>query len=375
MALPDAQAVIAALETAARELGFSELGVAHLDLDADIAHLDRWLALGHQGEMDWLATRRDLRAQPAQLHPGTISIISVRMDYLPESPAAAAAVLAQPEQAYISRYALGRDYHKLMRKRLSRLGEALTALVGPNGHRVFCDSAPVLEKALARNAGLGWIGKNTLLLKREAGSFFFLGELYTDARLPPGPVRAAAGDCGRCQACLKVCPTQAFTGPYQLDARRCISYLTIEHRGAIPLDLRAAIGNRIFGCDDCQLVCPWNRYARLSTLPDFAPRHGLDRVDLLALWQWTEADWLQRSEGMPLRRTGWQGWRRNLAVALGNAPFDPAILIALDSARPGADALVAEHIDWALAAQRQKGQTPTAASTARAVAANAAKPG
>lgn len=302
--------------------------------------------------MSYLSRHRDLRARPETLQPGLIRVISVRLPYLPEA-ADAAAVLADGHRAYISRYALGRDYHKLMRKRLVRLAEALSEQVGPMGYRVCCDSAPVLEKALARDAGLGWIGKNTLLLTRDAGSWFFLGEILTDAPLPVSPPNTGAQPgCGGCQACLRVCPTGAFTGPWQLDARRCISYLTIEQRGAIPETLRPLIGNRIFGCDDCQLVCPWNRHAQPSREADFAPRHGLDQPTLLSLWAWTESEWRERTEGMALRRAGWSGWRRNLAVALGNAPADPAIRAALDAARgQEPDDMVAEHIDWAL--QRQ----------------------
>jgi epoxyqueuosine reductase len=348
--------VMEALPSQAHALGFDAVGVAHLTLDDDLAHLQGYLQAGRHGEMDYLARNVGLRADPAALHPGTVSVLSLRMAYLPESVTAARAALADSRQGYISRYALGRDYHKRMRRQLMRLADWLAGAVAPHGHRVFCDSAPVLEKALARNAGLGWIGKNTLLLHRDAGSFFFLGEIYTDLRLPAGPMTAPVNECGRCRACLTVCPTQAFVGPYQLDARRCISYLTIEQRGPIPVPLRQAVGNRIFGCDDCQLVCPWNRYARVVDDPDFQPRHGLDHVSLLALWAWDEATWRRRTEGMPLRRAGWSGWRRNLAVALGNSPPDPDVVAALSAAAPVAGALVAEHIAWALDLQAQKAQ-------------------
>lgn len=357
MAPTDASALLNWLGHESRAHGFAAFGIAGVQLDEDVAHLDRWLAAGHHGEMHYLADRRDLRARPEGLLPGAVRIISLRMPYRPVA-ADADAVLADGQRAYISRYALGRDYHKLIRKRLVRLAEALADRVGPMGYRVCCDSAPVLEKALARDAGLGWIGKNTLLLTREAGSWFFLGEILTDAPLPvtPAPSDRHPG-CGGCQACLRVCPTQAFTGPWQLDARRCISYLTIEQRGPIPEALRPLIGNRIFGCDDCQLVCPWNRHAQPSQEADFAPRHGLDQARLVELWAWTEAEWQQRTEGMALRRAGWSGWRRNLAVAMGNAPADAAIQRALRDARPAADPLVAEHIDWAL--QRQSRAQPS----------------
>jgi epoxyqueuosine reductase len=288
-------------------------------------------------------------------------VISVRLDYryaVGADRPTPQAVLADPRLAYISRYALGRDYHRVMRARLLRLARRIEQAAGPHGYRVLADSAPALEKALARNAGLGWIGKNTLLLHREAGSWFFLGEIYTDLPLTTGDSTPAATDhCGACRACLNVCPTSAFVGPYQLDARRCISYLTIEHHGPIPVELRRAIGNRIFGCDDCQLVCPWNRYARLSAEPDFAPREGLDAARLVDLFAWTEAQWLSRTEGMALRRVGYLRWLRNLAVALGNAPHDPGLVSVLET-RLGEEPLVAEHVAWALAEQRLKARIP-----------------
>ncbi len=345
--------VVEQLGAEARALGFSALGVARLTLDDDMAHLQRWLDAGHHGEMAYLTRHHPQRRDPAVLRPGTLSVISVRFDNFPPS-ADAARVLADPDRAYIARYALGRDYHRTLRKRLLKLAAALEKLVGPHGHRVFCDSAPVLEKALARNAGLGWIGKNTLVLNRSAGSWSFLGELFTDALLPPSPTAAEADGCGRCQACLRACPTQAFIGPRQLDARRCISYLTIEQRGPIPESLRPAIGNRIFGCDDCQLICPWNRHAQRSVEADLMPRHDLDDLPLLTLWAWNEATWLARTEGMALRRASWPGWRRNLAVALGNARPDARVIAALETARD-TDAMVREHIDWALRRQRSQG--------------------
>jgi epoxyqueuosine reductase len=296
--------------------------------------------------MDWMARDPAMRAEPARLSPGTVSVISARLDYQPVA-ADADAVLADGDRAYISRYALGRDYHRLVRARLKKLAAKIAAEIGPHGYRVLADSAPSLEKALARNAGLGWIGKNTLVLNREAGSWFFLGEIYTDLPLQADSVEPPANRCGSCRACIDVCPTRAITGPYRLDARRCISYLTIEHHGEIPEDLRPLIGNRIFGCDDCQLVCPWNRYAKRVDDPAFAPRHGLDAAKLVDLFAWTEAEWLLRTEGMALRRAGFSRWQRNLAVALGNAASSPAVRAALDAQASHPDPLVRLHIDWA----------------------------
>jgi epoxyqueuosine reductase len=375
LAPPDASALLSWFGDAAREQGFAAFGIASVQLADEVAHLDRWLAAGNHGEMHYLAAHRELRAQPEGLLPGVVRVISLRMPYRPVA-ADAETVLADGQRAYISRYALGRDYHKLIRKRLVRLAEALAEQVGPMGYRVCCDSAPVLEKALARDAGLGWIGKNTLLLTREAGSWFFLGEILTDAPLPvtPAPSDRHPG-CGGCQACLRICPTQAFTGPWQLDARRCISYLTIEQRGPIPEALRPLIGNRIFGCDDCQLVCPWNRHAQPSEEAAFAPRHGLDQARLVELWAWTEAEWRQRTEGMALRRAGWSGWRRNLAVAMGNAPADSAIQAALRDAHATADALVAEHIAWALERQSRAQPAASADDTGGNSATAAVRPG
>jgi epoxyqueuosine reductase len=335
----------------ARELGFAEAAIASTDISEDVAWLDQWLLDGHHADMRWMADSRDLRADPAALRPGTRSVISVRMDYGMDTEEAWPA-LRDTNRAYISRYALGRDYHKTMRQRLAKLAARIDAEAAPHGYRVFADSAPALEKALARNAGLGWIGKNTLLLNREAGSAFFLGEIYTDLPLPADAPRASS-HCGSCTACLDICPTKAFVGPYKLDARRCISYLTIEHRGAIPEELRSGIGNRIFGCDDCQLVCPWNRYAQPAGVGDFKPRHGLDSAGLLELYAWDEAHFMQRTEGMPLRRTGYRGWRRNISVALGNAPASPAIRDALEQAlHSETDPMLREHMAWALDRQR-----------------------
>lgn len=343
--------VAAKLKAWARELGFADAGIARLELGADTAHLARWLAEGFHGGMDWMTRNGALRADPALLQPGTVSVISARLEYRPDA-GDAWAVLGDGERAYISRYALGRDYHKLMRARLDRLAQRIAAEAAPHGYRVFADSAPALEKALARNAGLGWIGKNTLLLTREAGSWFFLGEIYTDLPLAPAAAESPANLCGSCTACIDVCPTKAIVAPYRLDARLCISYLTIEHHGDIPEPLRPLIGNRIFGCDDCQLVCPWNRYAKLTTEPDFAPRHRLDDAVLVDLFAWNEDEWRARTEGMALRRTGYWRWLRNLAVALGNVPTSSPSSTAVDAALSARadcpDSTARLHIQWAL---------------------------
>lgn len=341
----------------ARELGFADAGIADLTLTDDFAHLQKWLDEGLNGGMNFMQRNLTLREHPAQLLPGTLSVISARLDYRPHAEAAER-VLKNKEQAYISRYALGRDYHRLMRARLIKLGKRIEQEIGPHGYRAFTDSAPSMEKALARNARLGWIGKNTLLLNRNAGSWFFLGEIYTDLLLPPDEAPAPANECGRCNACIKICPTQAILGPYRLDARRCISYLTIEHHGSIPLELRPLIGNRIFGCDDCQLVCPWNRYAQTTVEPDFAPRHRLDQSMLVELFNWSETEWLNKTEGMALRRTGYHRWLRNLAVAMGNAPRNEEIRHALTTRVTHEDEIVREHVLWAL--QRQEASANTA---------------
>ncbi|MBP9956065.1 tRNA epoxyqueuosine(34) reductase QueG [Geopseudomonas guangdongensis] len=344
-----------------RELGFQQVGIAGIELGEHEAHLHRWLAAGHHGEMDYMAAHGDKRSRPAELVPGTLRVISLRMDYLP-GDTRMTEVLARPEKAYLSRYALGRDYHKLIRKRLQQLAERIQARIGPFGYRAFVDSAPVLEKALASQAGLGWIGKNTLLINKQAGSWFFLGELYVDLPLPVDAPHASE-HCGRCQACLDICPTAAFVGPYQLDARRCISYLTIELKGSIPVELRPLIGNRVFGCDDCQLVCPWNRFARPTRQGDFQPRHGLDNAELASLLRWSEEEFLARTEGSPLRRAGYERWLRNLAVGLGNAPTSIAVLEALALRREHPSALVREHVEWALARHRDAARPDTALST------------
>ncbi len=339
----------------ARELGFSQIGIAGIDLASAEPGLQAWLDAGFHGSMAYMAAHGLKRARPAALVPGTVCVISARMDYLPAMRKAdwvvqEEAALRDPQRAVVSVYARGRDYHKVLRQRLQHLADRLAAEVGPLGHRVFTDSAPVLEVELASRAGLGWRGKHTLALAREAGSMFFLGEIFVDLALPLDDPTSA--HCGSCSACIDICPTQAIVAPYRLDARRCISYLTIEHAGAIDLELRPLIGNRIYGCDDCQLACPWNKYAQRAALPDFDERHGLADATLLQLWHWSEADFLQRTEGSAMRRVGWTRWRRNLAVALGNAwraTGDAAVAQALREAQATACALVREHIEWALA--------------------------
>jgi epoxyqueuosine reductase len=344
---PDLVALAQSIRDWGRELGFQQVGIAGIELGEHEAHLERWLAAGHHGEMDYMAAHGHKRSRPAELLPGTLRVISLRMDYLP-GDTRMTEVLSSPDKAYVSRYALGRDYHKLIRKRLQQLAERIQQAIGPFGHRAFVDSAPVLEKALAQQAGLGWIGKNTLLLNKQAGSWFFLGELYVDLPLPVDAPHVTE-HCGRCQACLDICPTAAFVGPQQLDARRCISYLTIELKGPIPEELRPLIGNRVFGCDDCQLVCPWNRFARPTAQGDFQPRHHLDNSELAALFRWSEEEFLARTEGSPLRRAGYQRWLRNLAVGLGNAPSSIAVIEALRLRRDDPAELVREHVEWALA--------------------------
>ena len=328
----------------ARELGFAAVGVADIDLADAEPGLAAWLASGFHGEMDYMARHGMKRARPAELVPGTLRVISVRMNYWPQV-AAAQVALDEPMRAYVSRYALGRDYHKLMRTRLQKLAERIAA-EAPHGYRVFVDSAPVLEVELATRAGLGWRGKHTLTLNRSAGSFFFLGEIFTDLPLPVDA--PAEPHCGSCRACLDACPTGAIVGPYRVDARRCISYLTIELKGAIPEDLRPLIGNRIYGCDDCQLVCPWNRFAQTSALADFEVRNGLDSAQLVDLFAWSEAEFNERLAGSPIRRIGHERWLRNLAVALGNAPHSPEIQAALGARLNHPSELVREHVAWAL---------------------------
>ncbi len=334
------------IEQWSHELGFNETRITDLELAPHLEHLQQWLAAGHHGEMDYLATQLPLRARPSSLLANAQRAVVVRMDYL-HADTLPVQVLKAPEQAYVSRYALGRDYHRVMRPRLARLANQINRHVGHGGFRACVDSAPVLEKALAERAGLGWFGKNTLILNRHAGSWFFLGVLLTDLPLPLDSPTVRE-HCGKCSACLDVCPTKAFVGPRQLDARRCISYLTIEFTGSIPVELRSMMGNRIFGCDDCQLVCPWNRFAKRPALGEFASQNGLDQVTLLQLFSWSAEDFEQRSVGSPIRRLSYEQWQRNIAVALGNAPASEAIDHALRVRAANASALVREHCEWAL---------------------------
>jgi epoxyqueuosine reductase len=347
------------LQVWARALGFSQIGVADVDLSTAEPGLLAWLEAGYHGSMGYMAAHGLKRARPAALVPGTLRVITARMDYLPAGlqegwQAVEWQRLERSDQAAVSLYARGRDYHKVLRQRLQQLAERLAEAAGPLGYRVFTDSAPVLEVELASRSGLGWRGKHTLTLSREAGSMFFLGEIFVDLPLPL--TAPASAHCGACQACIEVCPTQAITAPYRLDARRCISYLTIEHDGAIPAPLRPLLGNRIYGCDDCQLICPWNKFAQRSALPDFDPRNGLDGAGLLQLWCWDEAEFLHRTEGSPIRRIGHLRWRRNLAVAMGNALAGAELPVleaqamrqALQAELPQAAPLLAEHIAWAL---------------------------
>ena len=353
----DLEEVKRELAARAAALGFAAIGVANIEIPEDERHLLKWLAAGFHGEMDYMERHGVLRSRPQQLAPGTVRVISARMDYWPEEARAADEVLADGTLGYISRYTLGRDYHKILRRSLARLAQQLLSRIGPFGFRVCVDSAPVLEKALARNAGLGWIGKHTNLIARDAGSYFFLGEILTDLALPLD--EPASAHCGTCEACIPACPTGAIVAPYRLDARRCISYLTIEHQGAIPVELRPAIGNRIFGCDDCQLVCPWNKFAHAAAHPDFKVRHGLDATSLTELFQWTLDEFEERMRGSAIHRLGYERFLRNVAVALGNAPSCTEVIRALDGRRADASPLVREHVEWALARQRSsKGATP-----------------
>jgi epoxyqueuosine reductase len=348
----DLQALKADLRQAALDLGFADLKTTGIDLSAERAAYERWLDQGYQGTMSYLARNLDKRFHPEQLVAGTQSIISVRLDYLPN--VRTRSLLDHPQQAYIARYALGRDYHKLMRQRLKQLALWLSERIGSFGYRAFTDSAPVLERAIARNAGLGWIGKHTLVLNPQAGSWFFLGELFTDLALPPDPPMEQQ-HCGSCTRCLDVCPTGAFTRAWELDASKCISYLTIEHQGPIPVELRAAMGNRIFGCDDCQIFCPFTKFTPHTQEPDFSPRHQLDEAAMLDLFRWDEAEYLARTEGMAIRRAGYENWQRNLAVGLGNGAADPAVIATLKARRAASSELVREHIDWALARLQARG--------------------
>ena len=344
------------LNEQSHQLGFDGLRITDTHLGDASERLNRWLAEGRHGQMEYMAKHAQLRSDPSLLVPGTVRVICVTMNYL--SPTMDFdnewQRLAEPTQAVVSMYARGRDYHKVMRNRLQEFAQIIEKQIGSFGYRVFTDSAPLMEVELARKAGLGWRGKHTLLLNRESGSTFFLGEILVDVPLPIDGEEEA--HCGTCQSCIDICPTQAITAPYQLDARRCISYLTIENPDAIPVEFRRAMGNRVYGCDDCQLICPWNKFAQRTALPDFAERHGLGKASLLQLWSWTEDEFEKRHEGSAIRRIGYSRWRRNLAVAMGNAladggvpnPDKDLIREGLLTALPAADSLVAEHIQWAL---------------------------
>ncbi|MGY2461864.1 tRNA epoxyqueuosine(34) reductase QueG [Vreelandella sulfidaeris] len=340
------------VKTWGRELGFQQVGITDTELSTHEAHLDAWLENGYHGEMGFMAKHGTKRTRPAELEPGTQRIISVRMDYLP-AEVESTKVLGQPSRAYVSRYALGRDYHKLMRKRLALLAKKIEQAVGRFGYRAFVDSAPVMERALAQKAGLGWFGKNAMLLNPKAGSLFFLGELYTDLPLPiDAPFEQE--HCGSCSACRTACPTGAIVDDKVVDSRKCISYLTIELHDAIPVELRRAMGNRIYGCDDCQLVCPFTRFTRITQEDDFAPRHDLDRTTLISLFAWGEAEFLDKTAGSPIRRIGYERWLRNIAIGLGNAPWSQAVEAALWARRAYPSTLVREHVSWALEEQQLK---------------------
>jgi epoxyqueuosine reductase len=356
------------LKREAIDLGFGDIRVSDTDLSVAGPRLKEWLDAGRHGDMNYMRERAHLRLNLQELQPGTVRVLTVRMDYLPDTSEMRQAVdwrnkeiarWGEPDQAVVAIYARGRDYHKVLRQRLQSLADVIEKKIGPFGYRVFVDSGPVMEVELANKSGLGWRGKHTLLLNREAGSMFFLGEILVDVPFPVD--EPITSHCGECSACINICPTQAITAPYQLDARRCISYLTIEHQGSIPEELRPLMGNRVYGCDDCQLVCPWNKFAQLSSVPDFLPRHGLEHAGLMDLWSWSEEDFLSRHEGSPIRRIGYEAWRRNLAVGMGNAlrsssldgDSQEKIIAALEQALPSAGEMLRDHIEWALAQSRK----------------------
>lgn len=336
----------------AEELGFQQLGITGIDLNQHESYLQKWLDAGYHGEMEYMARHGTARSRPDELIPGTCSVLTLRMDYYPTS-SDPETVLEDSSRAYVSRYALGRDYHKLIRHRLAALAKRIEQELAGGQYRAFVDSAPVLERALAENAGLGWIAKNTMLINDKAGSWFFLGEIYTDLPFPTDAPKTEK-HCGTCTACLEVCPTNAFVAPFVLDARRCISYLTIEHKGSIDPELRPMMGNRIYGCDDCQLVCPWNKFAQITRESDFAPRHGLDNCTLAELFDWTREDFDTRTEGSPIRRIGYERWLRNIAIALGNSEDITGAIAALESRREDPSPLVREHVEWALTQQQSR---------------------
>ncbi|MDG1800553.1 MAG: tRNA epoxyqueuosine(34) reductase QueG [Luminiphilus sp.] len=342
----DHTAIIETIQAWARELGFQDIGFTGVNLHEHEAYLEKWLQAGYHGTMDWMDRHGSKRSRPSELVPGTCTVISCRMDYLPEA-ADAWEILEHSGKGFVSRYALGRDYHKLIRSRLEKLAERIRDELASGTFRAFVDSAPVLERAIAEKSGLGWIAKNTMLINESAGSYFFLGEIYTDIPFMPSDPKEEK-HCGSCSACMVACPTEAFVAPFVLDARRCISYLTIEHKGSIDEALRPKMGNRIYGCDDCQLVCPWNKFATTSPEPDFAPREGLDQADLITLFAWTEKEFEDRLQGSPIRRIGHERWLRNIAVALGNAETTQEIVNALRSKQDTSSPLVKEHIAWAL---------------------------
>jgi len=342
----DASALATQIKNRAAELGFQQVGITDTHLSTHIERYQNWLAADYHGEMDYMGKHGSKRWNPEELVAGTLRVIAVRMDYLSD-PKPPQTQLNQPDKAYISRYCLGRDYHKLIRSRLKKLIQFIQESSQQADCRAFVDSAPVLERALTQKAGLGWFGKNCMIINRAAGSWFFLGEIYTNLPLPlDQPYQQE--HCGRCTACLDICPTQAFVGPYVLDGRRCISYLTIELKGTIPLELRSKMGNRIFGCDDCQLVCPWNRFSKASPESDFTPRHRLDQSSLIELFNWDETTFQNNTEGSAIRRAGYESWQRNIAVALGNAPSTPKTIAALKLKQNSDSEIVREHIDWAL---------------------------
>lgn len=347
------------------ELGFAQIGFSDIDLSEYKESYQQWIENNYHGEMEYMERNDSMRMHPHELVEGTLSCISVRMNYLPQN-AQFAKILKQPDHAYVSRYALGRDYHKLMRKRLKTLGTKITEYCESINFRPFVDSAPVLERPIAEKAGLGWIGKHSLVINKNAGSWFFLGELFVNLPLPT--TEKPTNDCGKCVSCIKICPTGAIVEPYVVDARKCISYLTIELRGSIPVEYREAIGNRIYGCDDCQLICPWNKFAKLTELDDFNARNNLDNVTLLSLFSWDETLFLRKTEGSPIRRIGFDSWQRNLAIALGNAPFSDEVLSQLTNKLSSASEMVAEHIEWAIAQQRKKRENNNIANQTRLTA-------
>lgn len=353
--IPDGETLVASIRRWGAELGFQQIAITDTDLTQHSEHLQRWLRDNFHGEMAYMADHGAMRWTPEELLPGTVRVISARMDYLPGDDDAQK-ILDDPERAYISRYALGRDYHKVMRKKLAALAEKINIEAGTHNYRALVDSAPVLERGLAQKAGLGWIGKNTMLINSKAGSWFFLGEIYTNLPLPIDPPQLTE-HCGSCTACIDICPTQAIVAPNRVDARRCISYLTIELKGSIPEEFRRAIGNRIYGCDDCQLVCPWNKFSEESSEPDFAIRHSLDNISLVDAFMWSEQEFLDKTAGSPIRRIGYERWLRNIAVALGNAPRSEKVMHVLLARREHSSALVREHVEWAIGEQKNRTAT------------------